>query len=145
VHQLVNEKTLSCLVWCMERVDSAKEMTVAFFRHCTCKSKSHNLRLTFEGILWPSQASLYRLAHANTMLLPVFAQQEGHKFGGNMMQVQTILWNALHWPKWNFQNANNLTHNNSPVSEDKFLHSIKIFIFFHSSMDILSTSHLQDE
>lgn len=130
---------LSCLVSCMERMDF-----VTLFWHCTYKSKSHYLWLTLKGILGLSEASLYILAHSNTILLPVLAQQAGHTFGGNMMQVQTILWIALHWPKQSFQNADNFTHDDSSISEDKFLHSIEIFIFLHSSMDIFSTGHLQE-
>lgn len=54
----------------------------------------------------------------------------GAQIGSFLTNVQTDTQNALNWPKWTSEHVSNFMDSDYSLSEDKFLHSINIFVCF---------------
>jgi len=54
----------------------------------------------------------------------------GHEFGGKLTHVHTPFKNVMNWANWTFWNVTNLMHSDTSVLQDRFLHTVHIFICF---------------
>ena len=88
--------TFSCrCYWGVQTKGSFTEMTIAWFQGCTDEPKSINCDY-LKDKFWESFKSVL---NANVgMILLLLIQQEGHEFGGNPTNVQTVFQNDLNWP-----------------------------------------------